>query len=136
MDFTTSSKAEAVCAEVDRFMQEKVFPAEEVFDEEIRASGDPHHHPAVMEDLKAKARQRGLWNLFHPNPEWGAGLTNLEYAPVAEITGPQPHRPRGVQLQRARHREHGGARHVRHGRAAGHLAAAPAGRRDPLGASR
>jgi acyl-CoA dehydrogenase len=43
-----------------------------------------------MEELKRKARSQGLWNLFFPNKEWGAGLTNLEYAPIAEITGRSP----------------------------------------------
>ena len=53
----------------------------------MRESGDPHYHPPIMEELKAEARARGLWNLFHPHPEWGPGLTNLEYAPLAEIMG-------------------------------------------------
>ncbi|MGQ4420173.1 acyl-CoA dehydrogenase family protein, partial [Streptomyces sp. SAS_269] len=55
--------------------------------EQMRASGDPHFHPPIIEELKAEARGRGLWNLFHPHPEWGPGLTNLEYAPLAEIMG-------------------------------------------------
>jgi acyl-CoA dehydrogenase len=69
------------------FMDEHVFPAEPVYAEQLKAAGDPHHQPAVMEELKAEARRRGLWNLFHPDPEWGPGLTNAEYAPLAEITG-------------------------------------------------
>jgi acyl-CoA dehydrogenase len=54
-------------------------------------SGDPHFHPPVLEELKEEARKQGLWNLFHPHPEWGPGLTNLEYAPLAEIMGRSPH---------------------------------------------
>jgi acyl-CoA dehydrogenase len=53
----------------------------------MRASGDPHFQPPILEELKAEARRRGLWNLFHPHPAWGPGLTNLEYAPLAEIMG-------------------------------------------------
>ena len=69
------------------FMDEHVYPAEAVYRQQMRDSGDPHHHPQVLEDLKAEARSQGLWNLFHPHPEWGPGLTNLEYAHLAEITG-------------------------------------------------
>ena len=69
------------------FMDEHVYPAEVVYRQQMRDSGDPHHHPQVLEDLKAEARSQGLWNLFHPHPEWGPGLTNLEYAHLAEITG-------------------------------------------------
>jgi acyl-CoA dehydrogenase len=87
MEFEHSDRAKATIEAVTRFMEERVYPAEAVFDEQIAASGDPHHHPAVMEELKAEARQRGLWNLFHPDPQWGAGLSNLEYAPIAELLG-------------------------------------------------
>lgn len=72
------------------FMDEYVYPAEPVYREQMAESGDPHHHPQVLEDLKAEARKQGLWNLFHPHPEWGPGLTNMEYAPLAEITGRSP----------------------------------------------
>jgi acyl-CoA dehydrogenase len=56
----------------------------------MKTAGDPHHHPPVVEDLKAEARELGLWNLFLPDPELGAGLSVLEYAPLAEITGRSP----------------------------------------------
>jgi acyl-CoA dehydrogenase len=56
----------------------------------MREAGDPHHHPKVLEELKAEARSRGLWNLFLPDPDLGAGLSVLEYAPLAEITGRSP----------------------------------------------
>ena len=55
--------------------------------DQIEESGDPHFHPPVMEELKGKARAAGLWNLFMPHPEWGAGLSNLEYAPLCELMG-------------------------------------------------
>ncbi|GAA1710126.1 acyl-CoA dehydrogenase family protein [Propioniferax innocua] len=69
------------------FMDEHVYPAEPVYREQMEAAGDPHHHPQILEDLKAEARRRGLWNMFHPYSEYGPGLTNFEYAHLAEITG-------------------------------------------------
>src|SRR5690242_5639204 len=69
-------------------MENHVYPAEAVYEEQIVASGNPHYHPPVMEELKAEARRRGLWNLFLPHAtEWGGGLSNLDYAPLAEISG-------------------------------------------------
>ena len=62
-------------------------PAEAVYKQQMRDSGDPHFHPPIMEKLKAEARGRGLWNLFLLDRKWGPGLTNLEYAPLAEIMG-------------------------------------------------
>lgn len=50
------------------FMDEHVYPAEAVYEEQMRASGDPHFQPPILEELKAEARRRGLWNLFHPTP--------------------------------------------------------------------
>jgi acyl-CoA dehydrogenase len=87
MDFELTDRCKALRERLLAFMDERIYAAEPVYEEQLVASGDPHHHPAVMEELKADARERGLWNLFHPNPEWGAGLTNGEYAPLAEITG-------------------------------------------------
>lgn len=68
-------------------MVDKVYPAEPVYEQHLRSTNDPHAQPPIMESLKAQARAEGLWNLFHPDPELGAGLTNVEYAPMAEITG-------------------------------------------------
>jgi acyl-CoA dehydrogenase len=68
-------------------MDECIYPAEPVYEAQLAAGGDPHGHPPIMEELKAEARRRGLWNLFHPHPEYGAGLTNVDYAPLAEIMG-------------------------------------------------
>ncbi|SMX99892.1 acyl-CoA dehydrogenase family protein [Brevibacterium antiquum] len=70
-----------------KFMDDFVYPAESVYAEQMAAADSPHTQPQVLEDLKAEAKSQGLWNLFHPDPEWGPGLTNLEYAPLAEITG-------------------------------------------------
>ncbi|MFE9994697.1 acyl-CoA dehydrogenase family protein [Streptomyces avermitilis] len=85
--FEMSDRAKKYQADLLEFMDSHVYPAEAVYHEQMSASGDPHFHPPVIEELKAEARGRGLWNLFHPHPEWGPGLTNLEYAPLAEIMG-------------------------------------------------
>lgn len=85
--FVVSDRAKRYQDDLLAFMDEQVYPAEEVYEEQMRASGNPHHQPAVIEELKTEARKRGLWNLFHPHPEWGPGLTNFEYAPLAEIMG-------------------------------------------------
>ena len=69
------------------FMDEKIYPAEAVYEEQMAAADTPHFHPQILEDLKAEARERGLWNLFQPHKEWGPGLTNFEYAHLAEIMG-------------------------------------------------
>ncbi|SNY81673.1 acyl-CoA dehydrogenase [Nocardia amikacinitolerans] len=85
--FDMSERASKYQADLLEFMDSHVYPAEAVYERQMRESGDPHFHPPIMEELKAEARRRGLWNLFHPHPEWGPGLTNLEYAPLAEIMG-------------------------------------------------
>jgi acyl-CoA dehydrogenase len=90
VDFELTDRCKDFQERLGAFMEEHVYPAEAVYEEQIRAAGDPHHHPAVMEELKAEARRRGLWNLFHPHEEWGPGLTNSEYAPLAEILGRSP----------------------------------------------
>jgi acyl-CoA dehydrogenase len=87
MEFAFTDRCNEYRESLLSFMDECIYPNEPVYDEQMRASGDPHHHPAVMEKLKAQARERGLWNLFHPHKEWGPGLTNAEYAPLAEIMG-------------------------------------------------
>ena len=68
-------------------MDEQIYPAEAVYERQLRESGDPHHQPPIMEELKVAARESGLWNMFHPDPEYGAGLSNGDYAPLAEILG-------------------------------------------------
>ncbi|OBI76444.1 acyl-CoA dehydrogenase family protein [Mycobacterium asiaticum] len=85
--FEISERAQQYQSDLREFMDSHVYPAEAVYEEQMREAGDPHFHPPVLEDLKAEARKRGLWNLFHPHAEWGPGLTNLEYAPLAEIMG-------------------------------------------------
>lgn len=87
MDFGFDTRTRDLIARVRAFMDEEVLPAEPVYARQVAESGDRFHHPQVMEDLKAKARSAGLWNLFLPDSEWGAGLTNLQYAPLAELMG-------------------------------------------------
>jgi acyl-CoA dehydrogenase len=89
MDFAFDERTERLRAEMLAFMDEHVYPAEAVFTEQVAAATNPWARVPVMEDLKAEARRRGLWNLFLPG-EHGAGLTNLQYAPLAEITGRSP----------------------------------------------
>ncbi|MFZ2172662.1 MAG: acyl-CoA dehydrogenase family protein [Rhodococcus sp. (in: high G+C Gram-positive bacteria)] len=85
--FDMSDRAQKYRSDLLEFMDSHVYPAESVYEEQMRESGDPHFQPPILEELKTEARSRGLWNLFHPHPEWGPGLTNLEYAPLAEIMG-------------------------------------------------
>jgi acyl-CoA dehydrogenase len=85
--FTVSDRAKQYQADLLSFMDSHIYPAEEIYAEQMRSQPDPHFQPPVIEDLKKEARSRGLWNLFHPHSEWGPGLTNLEYAPLAEIMG-------------------------------------------------
>jgi acyl-CoA dehydrogenase len=88
MDFALSPTATRLRDELTAFMEEHVYPAEPVYRQQLLDSGDPHAHPEVMEELKAEARRRGLWNLFLPHKtQWTDGLNNLDYAPLAEVMG-------------------------------------------------
>jgi acyl-CoA dehydrogenase len=96
MDFQPTERALDFADRLRAFVDERVLPAEPVYSRQLEEAGDPHAQPAVMEELKSEARRRGLWNLFHPDPAYGPGLTNLEYAPLAEITGRSPIAPEAV----------------------------------------
>ena len=87
MDFAPDEKTRDYQARLNAFMDDFVYPAEPVYHRQRAEAGDPNFHPPVLEDLKREARSQGLWNLFLPYDEWGAGLTNLQYAHLAEITG-------------------------------------------------
>jgi acyl-CoA dehydrogenase len=90
MDFELSDRCQELRERLLAFMDEHVYPSESVYHEQLIASGDPHSHPPVMEELKERARELGLWNLFlpHAQEEYGApGLSNTDYAPLAEIMG-------------------------------------------------
>ena len=89
MDFAHSERSRALAETLNRFMRDEVDPAEKIVASELTGNGDwrTWHQPAVMETLKAKAKAAGLWNLFLSEPEYGAGLSNVDYAPLAEIMG-------------------------------------------------
>ena len=87
MDFELSDRAKDVRERLLAFMDEHVYPAEAVHAQQVREAEGPHVHTPVLEELKAEARSRGLWNLFLPDDEHGAGLSNADYAPLAEIMG-------------------------------------------------
>jgi acyl-CoA dehydrogenase len=94
MDFELTERGEEYRERVEAFMDECVYPAEPIYDAQMHAAGDANFHPPVLEALKAEARSRGLWNLFHPHASddpYAPGLTNAEYAPLAELTGRSPH---------------------------------------------
>lgn len=91
MDFAFDTRTEELRSRLAAFLDEHVFPAEAVFAEQHEQAGPDAHWsvPPVVAGLKAEARRQGLWNLFLPG-EHGAGLTNLQYAPLAELTGRSP----------------------------------------------
>ena len=85
MEFAVAPRVQELQAKLGEFMDERVYPNEATLQAQVEA--DRWVQPAIIEELKAEARTRGLWNLFLPHAELGAGLTNLEYAPLAEIMG-------------------------------------------------
>ncbi len=89
MDFAHDARTQELQEQLLDFMAAKVEPAEQVFHDQLEAMDDPFAWSAapVLQELRAAARERGLWNLFLPGAAHGAGLTNLQYAPLAEITG-------------------------------------------------
>ncbi len=90
MDFTHSERSQALQTQVGRFLDEHVYPAEHSFEEQAaanRAAGTPFRTPEVLAGLKEVARGQGLWNLFLPDERFGAGLSVLDYAPIAELSG-------------------------------------------------
>src|SRR5215510_14797906 len=92
MEFEHSEKVRALQARVEAFMVEHIYPNEEELFAEVNA-GDRWQPVRLLESLKAKARTAGLWNLFLPESAYGAGLANLEYAPLCEIMGRSPWAP-------------------------------------------
>jgi acyl-CoA dehydrogenase len=90
MDFQPSERCADFKERLSAFMDEHVYPSEEIYERERLESGDPHHQPAIMEQLKRRAREAGLWNMFLPDEQYGAGLSNSDYAPLAETLGRSP----------------------------------------------
>ena len=90
MDFSHSDKVRELQERINSFMDQYIYPAEKDFHDELernRRSGNPWQITQVVEDLKKRAKSEGLWNFFLPHSDRGAGLTNLEYAPLCEIMG-------------------------------------------------
>ena len=87
---TSSDRIASLTSAVRTFLEERIYPAEAVYAEQLDAAPTRWSVPAVMEDLKKAARAAGLWNLFLPESEKGAGLTNAEYAPLCELMGRSP----------------------------------------------
>jgi len=90
MDFTYDARTEELRGQISEFMDEFVYPAETVVAQYVEDNPDAWHEPPVVNELRKEARQRGLWNLFLAHHAQGAGLTNLQYAPLAEIMGRSP----------------------------------------------
>jgi acyl-CoA dehydrogenase len=93
MEFEFSKKTKMYQEQLVDFMGQHVYPNEQTFVDQMAAQSNRWQVPPIMEELKARARERGLWNLFLPESELGAGLTNLEYAPLCEIMGRSPIAP-------------------------------------------
>jgi acyl-CoA dehydrogenase len=88
MDFALSPVATQLRAELVDFMDAWVYPNEGVFEQQMTELGDPHGDPPILRDIQQEARRRGLWNLFLPHKtEWTDGLSNVDYASLAEIMG-------------------------------------------------
>jgi acyl-CoA dehydrogenase len=90
MEFAYTPRVQDYRTRLLEFMDSHIYPAEPVYRRQMEEAGDPNFDPPVIDDLKREARTRGLWNLFLPDPEAGGGLSVLEYAPLAEITGRSP----------------------------------------------
>lgn len=87
MDFQHSKRSTELQEQLRNFMDTAVTPAESVYSEQLNALPTRHHEAPVMTELKQAAREAGLWNLFMPDPAWGPGMSNVDYAPLAEIMG-------------------------------------------------
>jgi acyl-CoA dehydrogenase len=93
MEFEYSKKTKMYMEQLHDFMNKHIVPNEQVFHDQLNSGPTRWQVPPIMEELKAKARERGLWNLFLPESERGAGLSNLEYAPLCEVMGRSPIAP-------------------------------------------
>ena len=87
MDFNFSKESLELQDKLKTFFVDHIYPNEELYEKAIIASGDPLHIPEILNELKSKAKSENLWNLFLPDKEYGYGLSNVDYAPLAEITG-------------------------------------------------
>ena len=87
MDFEPSQRCSEFKERLGAFMDEHIYPSEPIYERQLHEAGNPHAQPAIMEELKVRARETGLWNMFLPDASLGAGLSNSDYAPLAEILG-------------------------------------------------
>ena len=87
MDFNFSKESLELQDKLKTFFADHIYPNEELYEKAIIDSGDPLHIPEILNELKSKAKSENLWNLFLPDKEYGYGLSNVVYAPLAEITG-------------------------------------------------
>jgi acyl-CoA dehydrogenase len=90
VDFALDQRTLELRERLEAFFAEHIEPNEHVFEEQVAAMENPWDTPPIVEDLKQLAREAGLWNLFLPDPEHGAGLTNMQYAPLCEVMGRNP----------------------------------------------
>ena len=132
MLFPMSDRAQDIRRRVTEFMDAHVYAAEAVYAQQLDSGPSRWAIPPVIDELKAKAKAAGLWNLFLPNQNTARGLTNLEYAPLCEIMGRSPIGAGGLQLLGAGHRQHGNARALRDRRTEEALARAAARGQHPL----
>ena len=93
MEFEFTARTKMYMEQLNDFMRKHVYPAEATFHEQLERQSTRWQVPKIMEELKAQARERGLWNLFLPESNLGAGLGNSEYAPLCEIMGRSPIAP-------------------------------------------
>src|SRR5215475_10593139 len=93
MDFDYSKRTKEYLEHISEFMNKNVYPNERTFTDQLNSQPTRWQVPPIMEELKAKAQERGLWNLFLPESERGAGLSNLDYAPLCEVMGRSPIAP-------------------------------------------
>ena len=93
MIFEPSDRVRELKSALEAFMEEHVYPNESLYDDQINEGESRWVEIPILEELKAKAKEAGLWNLFLPESDRGAGLTNLEYAPLCEVMGRSPIAP-------------------------------------------
>ena len=96
--FEISDRTKKYQADLLEFMESHIYPAEHIYERQMRESGDPHFQPPILEELKAEARKRGLWNLFHPASGVGAGAYESRVRAAGRDHGPQPDCLGGLQL--------------------------------------
>ena len=87
MDFNYSNQSLNLQEQMKSFFEKHIFPNEQAYEDEIINSGDPLHIPQILDELKELAKKEELWNLFLPDETYGSGLSNVDYAPLAELTG-------------------------------------------------